>query len=424
MQASVVIPVWNGASDIEACLTALFEYSGDQLGQVICVDNASDDDSVERIRRFPEVTLLQQATNLGFAGGVNVGLDAAAGDPLILLNQDCIVRPGWLTALSAAFDSHPEIGVAGVTVLNDDGSVNHAGAEIVKPAGFGLHHTEIRNSTPYPVDYVTGAAFALRRTVWETVGRFDEGYYPAYFEEADYCYRARHNGFEVSYVPQSRVTHLFTSLESLRHPFRRAASQHRMRYRFVCKHFTADELRAFATAELKSLTTGDYLNEVMGRAIAARSTLEGLNDILERRRSDLDDELSRDLQPLLRQAFSRIARQALAASSHLSRPRFESWDVIRDRIDALKKREYDLLRRIYFRAPDETEKESRLRRLARLLVLRPLSFLIGRDYLLLSELNTVHVARLDAGQALSLAQNDLVEHLLGLLDLYTDYENL
>ncbi len=60
MQASVVIPVWNGASDIEICLKALIEHSGEQLGQIICVDNASDDDSVERIQRFPEVILLPQ----------------------------------------------------------------------------------------------------------------------------------------------------------------------------------------------------------------------------------------------------------------------------------------------------------------------------------------------------------------------------
>ncbi|MBN1247210.1 MAG: glycosyltransferase, partial [Anaerolineae bacterium] len=85
MQTSVIVPVWNGSADIEACLKAVYEHSGGELLEVICLDNASEDDSVERIRKhFPQVRLLQQPINLGFAGGVNVGVDAARGDLLVL----------------------------------------------------------------------------------------------------------------------------------------------------------------------------------------------------------------------------------------------------------------------------------------------------------------------------------------------------
>ena len=102
MNVAVVIPVWNGASVIEACLTAVFSQTHAHLHEVICVDNGSHDQSKQLIEaHFPQVTLLPQPVNLGFAGGVNVGLRQATADLLVLLNQDCLVQPGWLEALAA-----------------------------------------------------------------------------------------------------------------------------------------------------------------------------------------------------------------------------------------------------------------------------------------------------------------------------------
>lgn len=423
MRVSVIIPLWNGASVIEACLASVIAHADSHLHEIICVDNASEDASAAIVaERFPQVRLLRQAMNLGFAGGVNAGMDVACGDTFILLNQDCVVLSGWLDAFARAFASHPEYGIAGCTILNADGTVNHAGATIEHPEGFSRHLTEIHGDEPYSVDYVTGAVFAIPRTTWDAIGRFDEGYYPAYFEEADYCYRARRQGLEIGYVPGARVKHLFSSREAERHPFRHAAMQHKMRYRFVCKHFTDEQLTAFFDAELDALEEEPYLNQVVGRLMGARETLHGLPDILMRRRLDLDIPTDMERQVSLRYGFKRVAQRSLAEMQRLSRPRSEDWQAVVDREKSLQAHEYDLLRRIYFRAPTDQTPESKLQRFVRLLIKRPLSFLTGRDYLLLSELNTYHVSRLDAYQTLLQAQQDLIDHSLRLFDLFTDYE--
>ena len=104
---TVVIPVWNGAGVIADCLRSIYANSGDFLRGVIAVDNASPDDSAAVIEReFPQVHRVHSSFNLGFAGGVNLGVDAAFArdaelDAVVLLNQDCLVEPGWLVALCA-----------------------------------------------------------------------------------------------------------------------------------------------------------------------------------------------------------------------------------------------------------------------------------------------------------------------------------
>ncbi len=485
MQASIIIPLWNGATVITLCLDALYPHFAEEPFEIICVDNASQDESATLIvERYPRVRLLRQPVNSGFAGGINAGIDAAQGDLFVLLNQDCAVQPGWWSAITQAFETRPEFGVAGCTVLTVDGTVNHAGAMISRPSAYGIHYTEIGDSQPRSVDYVTGAAFAIRRQTWEAVGRFDEGYYPGYFEESDYCYRARSKGIETAYVPQARVTHLFSSREWQVEPVRHTANQHRSRFRFVSKHFNGDELSQFFEAEYEALNSERWFDQAVGRMIGARDTLRALPDIIERRRFDLGTSLPGAQRRQLEVGFTQVLRRAFARAEQLSpirpleqvgrssqeaviapqpaeppiqaalcenlfaidepRPALapppslpslsappglfaaENWQAepppihglphvapsdeharynreqaISQQLHALKQREYDLLTRIYFKAPSADRAEPLLRRAFRLLLLRPLSFLIGRDYLLLSELNTVHVARMDATEELN-----------------------
>jgi GT2 family glycosyltransferase len=420
MRASIVIPVWNGASVIEDCLESVYANASESLLEVICVDNGSLDDSADRIAaRFPQVRLMRQLRNLGFAGGVNAGIDVAEGDVYVLLNQDCLVLPGWLEGFAETFARYPQAGIAGLTMRNRDGSVNHAGAVVDRPLAYSRHYTEIRQNEPYAVEYVTGAVFAITQRAWQIVGRFDEGYYPAYYEEADYCYRARQKGLDVLYVPGAEVTHLFTSREAAKFPFRVAARQHKMRYRFVVKHFSDDELADFFAAEADSIDAETFLNQLLGRSQAARETLQGLDEIIERRLADLGSSTSDDRRGLLRRRFSEIAGVTLTRSAQRSRQQFESLDSEREQ-DAhydLQQKEHDLLRRIYFRLPQDAGKQEPLwKRFLRLFVLRPLSFVVGRDYLLLAQLNTYHVARLDKLQKTLQAQQAVVDHCLRLIE--------
>ena len=432
MQASVIIPVWNGESVISACLDALYAHSGEALLEVICVDNASLDQSATQIAgAYPQVQLFCQPVNLGFAGGVNVGLQAAQGDLLILLNQDCVVQPGWLVALVQAFANHPRLGIAGCTILNADGTVNHAGARLQRPAAYSEHLTTIAGVEPQSVEYVTGAAFAIRQQAWQAVGKFDEDFYPAYYEESDYCFRARNKGFEIAHVPEARVKHLFSSREWQSDPVKHTANQHRARYRFVGKHFRDGEMSAFFTAELADIEAERYFDQEIGRVIAARDTLRDLRRILQSRRRDLENlPLSATYERHLMVGFTQILRQSLATAQTMYPSRTatlpgdlaEAWQAARQRLDSLQQQEYALLTRIYFRAPSEQRLESTARRLLRLLVLRPLSFLIGRDYLLLSQLNTIHVARMDQLSKMQRLLEQQIDCRLSLLETLVDYD--
>jgi len=459
MSASIVIPVWNGASVLPDCLDALYAHSGPDLLEVICVDNASADESAALVAsRYPQVRLISQPVNLGFAGGVNAGIDAAVGDIVILLNQDCVVQPGWLAIMLRALNDYPQFGIAGCTVLNADGSLNHAGAEIHRPDAYGVHLTGVGDGRPRQVEYVTGAVFALRRQTWDVVGRFDEGYYPAYYEESDYCLRARRLGIETACVPQAQAVHLLSSREWQADPVKHTANQHRARFRFVSKHWSSGELDEFFPAECEAVETERYFDQVVARVVAARDTLRSLSDILERRRADLGDAVTSSHQRQLQVGFTLVLRRAFSAAEKLSQvglveplePRlepFEAWQPIAQRLQAelsespeqarllealqaddrqlqaLQGREHDLLNRIYFRSPSATDQPEPLpKRLFRLLVLRPLSLVSGREHLLLAELNAVHVARLDvlhhvqqlqAEQARLLQSEQLRYHYLG-----------
>lgn len=453
MKASILIPIWDGSNVLPDCLAAIEANAGGHLLETICVDNASQDGSADLVaERYGWVRLLRQPVNLGFAGGVNAGADAARGDVLVLLNQDCIVHPGWLDALVGALEQDPGLGIAGATILAPSGTVDHAGAEIRRPDASGVHLAETAGDRPLDVDYVTGAAMAIRRSAWETVGRFDEGFYPAYYEDADYCYRARRRGIRVAHVPRARVVHLHSSDAWQADAVAHAAGHHAARYRFVSKHFDCDEIDGFVQAETKALAAEAYLDQVMARAIAARKVAWGLPDVIERRRSDLGDALAGHAASVLRRqigvAMARIRRAALAAAERLAdagleEPPVETWQAnnralrqaldeplpdaapasaagwpeTRKRLGSLVRQERELLARIHFH-PDDPEAEPRWRRALRHRVLRPLSALLGRDEVLQSRLLALQVEHLDILASLTTALVEGEADLAGIAPAY------
>jgi len=318
LQVSIVIPLWNGAEVIEACIQALYQQSGPALGEIIVVDNASSDGGAAQVTaKFAQVRLLAQPVNLGFAGGVNAGMAAARHDLFVLVNQDCLVEPGWLDALLAGLDAGSGFGIAGCTILNADGSINHAGATLDLPLAYGCHLSDPGPDTSRPADYVTGAIFAVRRTTWDAIGAMDEDFYPAYYEETDYCYRARHHGIAVGYVPAARARHLFSSRAWQQDPVRHLANQHQARYRFVAKHFDSGQLSAFFVAEAAAIAHEPLHFEVVGRLLGARSTLASLPAIIERAESDLRESFDGVRRRQLDVGFTYLWRAAFGAAQHL-----------------------------------------------------------------------------------------------------------
>ena len=454
MHSRIVIPVWDGVEVVGRCLDAIESHAGECMTQVVCVDNGSRDGSAELIAAgYPWVRLIRQPVNLGFAGGVNAGIEAASepgyvasADLFVLLNQDCIVHPGWLEALCAAFDASPALGIAGCTVQRADGSVDHAGAHVRRPDAAGVHLTSREVGPWREADYVTGAAMAIRRATWETVGKLDEGFYPAYYEDADYCYRARRHGFQVGHVPDAQVTHLFSGRAWQTDARAHTINRHRARYRFVGKHFDAQEIDALVAAEAAALAEEAYLDQAMGRAIAARDTVRSLPDIIERRRADLG-EVSPTLHRHLAVALGEIRHLALTALTRLlavglEEPPEEAWQARRralreeliagvawlparevrgaqpvgeatllDRLAALREEERELFARLHFH-PDEPEAESTWARRFRHTLLRLASVLTGREDVLQTRLHALSLLHMElmARQIDALVEKEIAYH--------------
>ncbi len=224
MDLSVVIVNWNGREDILRCLQSLRSAPSAGDMEIIVVDNASTDDSVEQIQHlFPAVHLIQTGANLGFARAANRGLEKAQGDYVLFLNPDTIVPHGTLDAALTALRCRPTIGALGVRLLNSDGSVQPSCGRFLSLSGlirqncaalgFDMQHWEsgrqdnlFSGTQTEDVDWAMGAFLLCPQVVLTEVGGFDEDYF-LYSEDMDLCYRMRQHGYGVLYFPEVAVTH-------------------------------------------------------------------------------------------------------------------------------------------------------------------------------------------------------------------------
>jgi len=258
MRVSVIIPAWNGRHYLPGCLNALLAQA-DQNVEIIVVDNASRDGSADFVAaQYPQVHMIRNPQNVGFAGACNIGIRAAAGDVIVLLNQDTLVEEGWVIALREAF-AETDAGIIGCKILSAvDRALLHAGGYVHEILGTPFHYGENNTEShcidsPREVQYVTGAAMAIRRRVIEQIGLLDERFFPAYYEDVDFCFRARAAGHKVLYWPKALVLHY----ESTSVPEQsRWFYFQRGRIRFVLKHWPLDWLtKQFAEAEAEFQVT-------------------------------------------------------------------------------------------------------------------------------------------------------------------------
>jgi GT2 family glycosyltransferase len=208
MKVAAVVLSWNGREDTLACLRSLEEEGTD----VIVVDNASEDGSAEAVLRIG-VELIRNERNLGYAGGMNVGIRAAferGADAVLLLNNDVEVEPGAVDVLAAAADGLGAVCPL-ITFADDPEKVWYAGASFDprrgyngRHRGFGEHVT--RFSEPTETDRACGAAMLIPRQALERVGELDEWLF-AYQEDTDWSLRARAAGLGVRVEPSARVRH-------------------------------------------------------------------------------------------------------------------------------------------------------------------------------------------------------------------------
>jgi GT2 family glycosyltransferase len=209
--ASLVIPNWNGAAHLPACLRALRAQTCPDF-EVLVVDNASTDGSLGLLAHdFPEVQAIGLARNQGFTGACNTGLRAARGGVLILLNNDTEVAPDWLAEVLAAFERHPQAGsVASKMLLFDRRNVLHAAGDIFRadgtPGNRGVWQEDGGQFAEGPVFSANGGSAAYRRAMLDDVGLLDEDFYFS-LEDVDLGWRAQLRGWPCIYAPRAVVYH-------------------------------------------------------------------------------------------------------------------------------------------------------------------------------------------------------------------------
>lgn len=287
---SVVVLLWNGEQFVDACLTALRAQNYDAY-EIIVVDNASEDRSIEKAAAYEPDRLIRNEYNAGYAGGNNVGIEAASGDIVVLLNQDTEVQTGWLSEIAATFDRDSDIGIVGCkSYFPGTSTIQHAGGVVDSVDAFTQHTGHGEEDTEQydeltDVQYVTGAAFAMHRRVIETIGTLDDGFNPAFYEEIDYCFRARRAGFRVVCQPEAILYHHETS--SLpEQSYARVVAFQRNRIRFILRHWDEDALRAFVDAEYDALYETRWLDDAIARARAYWDNLLFVPLVCRHRRDD------------------------------------------------------------------------------------------------------------------------------------------
>ena len=221
---SIVIVTFNSATEIDACLASLAVHAGSVDCETLVIDNASSDGTAAAVRaRWPGVRVLDAGRNLGFAGGSNLGIRQTAGELILLLNPDTVIRPGALETLMAALDARPDAAVAGPRLVDGDGRPELSFGRMISPfaelrqkllvkgndRGLPLvaEYVDRITSRPRDVGWVSGACLLVRRADAEAIGLLDERYF-MYAEDVDFCAAIRARGRAVIFVPASQVVHL------------------------------------------------------------------------------------------------------------------------------------------------------------------------------------------------------------------------
>ena len=212
----IILVNWNGWQDTVECVDSCRKLTY-KACRVLIVDNGSTDNSEEILsKRFPDIEIIQTGSNLGFAGGNNVGINYAlsqGADGVWLLNNDTIADPDALSELVNVAESAGDVGIVGSKIFyfNDPKLLWFAGGRIFYPTANCEHIGQSKEDDGsydliVEVDYITGCSLLITRKAVESAGLMDERFF-LLFEEADWNVRVRRNGFKILYAPSSVVWH-------------------------------------------------------------------------------------------------------------------------------------------------------------------------------------------------------------------------
>jgi GT2 family glycosyltransferase len=221
---AIIIVSWNTVDYLELCLTSLFRHYNNPQSEVVVIDNASGDGSVEMVqKKFPQVRLLCNQDNVGFAKACNHGILASSAPYVLLLNSDCELHDDCISPLIEVLRANPAIGVTGSVLLHANGKIQKAGGDMLtlrkvfreqllfrSAALFAQDLSDLDRqygaADYFDADFVSGAALCTSRNVLQQIGLLREDFF-MYGEDLEFCLRAQRLGFATVIVRKSLVVH-------------------------------------------------------------------------------------------------------------------------------------------------------------------------------------------------------------------------
>jgi len=251
LKLSIIIVTYNSAADIVPCLESI-AFAGDY--EIIVIDNASRDQTRALLARFPQIKLISNEQNLGYARANNQGIALARGEYALLLNPDTVIQSGAIDLLVKYLDTHPEIAAVAPRLLYPDNTPQLSIRsfptftsviwEITTLPRIFPHCRTLGRwrrryfdyETPAIVEQPMASCLLIRRAVLNELGGFDENF-PIYYNDVDLSYRMHKKGYKTAYLPSSRVYHkLGASTEPLKKKL--IFENHRALFKYLKKHNT------------------------------------------------------------------------------------------------------------------------------------------------------------------------------------------
>jgi GT2 family glycosyltransferase len=254
VELSIVIVSYNGRDYLQRCLRSLLEHTRGLEYEVVVVDNASQDGSADMVaEEFPSVRLLRRPSNAGLSTALNQGIRLSGGEMTVLLNPDVELRDNPFPAMARYLRDHPEVGILGPRILDDDGSLQLSCRRFPtfsvvffnryslltrllprNPISTRYLMTDFDHSGTAEVDWLSLACWMAPRRLFDEVGFLDESYF-LYNEDVDFCQRVHRAGRRVVYFPEVSVVHrIGGSTGTL--PNRSVVERHRSMWRYYRKY--------------------------------------------------------------------------------------------------------------------------------------------------------------------------------------------